>query len=541
MGSSTGIYVGTENINIVSLGGSFQRPRLVSFARAKLPNQTAWRSRVRVEGQVGLETAPPTQAEEPMIACVQTLLGKLGLTSPQVQAGLPAESVAIRYFQMPAIPPHERKTAIAFEAKKYLPFKLEELITDFQVIVRRADPTLMRIMFFGIKRSSSFMYAELFQASGFSALCLEPAPLSLMRLLRSSGQLGREEVAVLLLLEQDTATINIAHSDLLYLSRNVTLGPAGAPPGGPSGELLDALVNETRVSMDYYRRRFLGEPPVARVLVFGQPPDPARLEELSKALDLPVQMGDPFGKIAGANSVPPGLAVAAGLALRGLDKGGGVNLLAPEHRPQRQGLLKPFLVEAAACCAVLALWYGLSMADLQSWKQKVSQLRAQQVQPAQVTPGAPVAQLQETLASRDKEFRALQSFSQVQAKPSALLTSLSRLIPQEAWLRYTLLRDAPKEGPKGGPPTERHRLLRLAGGAFANDRDRELERVNQFLATLRQDSLFQSAFSEFSLDSVLRAPLGEDEVTEFQLSCASHPEDLKLEEERGRSRGRPRR
>ncbi|MBI3323526.1 MAG: hypothetical protein HYZ95_03575 [Candidatus Omnitrophica bacterium] len=538
MGSSTGIYIGTENIDIVSLGGSFQRPRLLSFARAKLPNQTAWRSQVRVEGQPSAEPAAPATTEEPMIACIQTLLAKLGLAAPQVQAGLPGESSVIRYFQMPAIPPHERKMAISFEAKKYLPFKLEELITDFQILTRHADPTIMRIMFFGIKRSSSFMYAELFRSCGVSALCLEPAPISLLRLLRSSGQLGREEVAVVLLLEQDTATINITRSDLLYLSRNVTIAAQAASPEGPSDALLDALVNESRVSMDYYRRRFLGEPAVTRVLVFGQPLEQSRLDEFSKALDLPVQPGDPFGRVAAAQSVPIGLAVATGLALRGLDRARGVNLLAPQHRPQGQGLLKPLLIEAAACSALLALWYGLSVADLQSWKQKLSQLQTQQVQPAQVPSGAPVTELRELLGAREKDLQVLQSFAAATARPSALLAGLSRLLPEEAWLRYAFLRDAGKEEAKGTVSTERRRVLRLVGNAFANDRDRELERINQFLATLRQDSLFSSAFSEFSLDSVQRNLFGEEEVTEFQLTCASHPEELLLEEQRGRAGGR---
>jgi len=134
MASTTGIYIGTDNIDVVSLTGTFQHPRLSSFARAKLPNPAAWRSQVRVEGQALQETGsiPAESAEQSVIACIQNLMGRLGFPQgSQAMAGLPSESVVIRYFQMPAIPPHERKMAIAFEAKKYLPFKLEDIVSDF--------------------------------------------------------------------------------------------------------------------------------------------------------------------------------------------------------------------------------------------------------------------------------------------------------------------------------------------------------------------------------------------------------------------------
>ncbi|MBI3322226.1 MAG: hypothetical protein HYZ94_00920 [Candidatus Omnitrophica bacterium] len=539
MPNSTGLYIGTEHVDIATLSGSFHRPQIVSFAQAKLPEHVAWRSQVRVEGQASTEPAPATlKTEEPMIACIRNILEKLALSAPQLYAGLPAESVVIRYFQMPAIPLHERKSAIAFEAKKYLPFKLEELITDFQATVRRADPALMRVMFFGIKRVSSFLYSELFRSCSVTPLCLEPAPLSIMRLLRSNKQLEAEEVAVLLLMEHDTATINIARNDLLYLSRNVTITPQGSAGENLLDDLLDALVNETRISTDYYRRRFLGEPAVTKVLVFGQTLDAGRLQELSKSLDLPVQMGTGIGRSAAEQPIPAGLAVAAGLALRAMEKAEGINLLAPELRSQGQGLLRPLAIEAAACGLLLALWYGFSVADLQSWGQKVSQLREQQAQPGQVSRGAAVAELQKILAAHEKEYRLLQSFAQQKAKPSTLLQRLSALMPESAWLRHALLRTTLKEPARVGAPADRRSILRLAGSVFADNRDLELQAANQFLATLRRDSLFRSFFSEFSLDSVQRARFGEEAVTGFEMTCASHPDGLKLEEEGGRQGGR---
>lgn len=544
MPSPIGIYFGTENVDVLSLSGTFQHPKILTFARSKLPDEKTWRNQTRVEGPETGMPASSTAAQESsqsIARVIQTILPKLGVNAVKAFISIPAESVVIRYFQMPTIPPHERKMAIAFEAKKYLPFKLEELITDYEVVTRRSDPALMRVMFFGIKRSSVAMYSSLFQTSEITPLCLEPAPISLMRLMRHTGQLGSGQVAAILHMEHDSATISIARDDLLYLSRNVSILPAGdGLTGGQEAplDLLEALVNETRVSVDYYRRRFLGEPSVQKVIVFGQEMDSKRISDLAGALDLPVVPGDPFSKMTGATALPPGLAVTAGLALRGMEKKPReINLLPPEQRRQGESLLKPLMAEVAAALALLGIWYGLSIADLNAQRQKVQILRAGQALPEQVSPESTNADLRQIKSTRDKETQVLKSISELPVKPSEILIQLSKLIPQEAWLQQVFFRESLQPS-----PSVRRRALRLIGTAYSSNRDVELQRTNDFLSALRSDKLFSGAFSEFSLDSVQRTQFQDEDVTEFLITCASHPEEMKKDFSSGSGparRGRP--
>ncbi|MBI3312204.1 MAG: pilus assembly protein PilM, partial [Candidatus Omnitrophica bacterium] len=495
-------------------------------------------NQLKVEGPEGSTALTPASTEwlQSIARVLQTMLSKLGAAAPRAYAALPSEAVVIRYFQMPAIPAHERKMAIAFEAKKYLPFKLEELIYDYEVVIRRTDPTLMRVMFFGIKRSSIETYLSLFHAAGVSPICLEPAPLCLMRLIRHSGQLAAGQVAALLYVEHDSATISIARPDILYLSRNVSITPTEEGGEDPSPGLLEALVNETRVSIDYYRRRFLGEPPVQKILFFGKSVDPKKAAELSAALDLPVESADPFAKITGAQAAPPGLAVVAGLALRGMDrKQKEINLLPSEQRRQAEGVVfKPLIWEAAAAILALAVWYGFSMADLNRLQQRLSSLSSQIAWPKGVSPSAGLDDLRQLKNARDQETRLFKELRDPNLETSELFSALSKQMPAETWLQYLLYRHTYK-------PREPHRrYLRLIGNAFTGNRDAELELVNQTLAAFRKDPLFISAFKEFSLDSVGRARFEEEDVTEFLLTCATNLEDIRRDSDRsGRIKGRP--
>ncbi len=536
MAASLAIYIGTESVDIISLAGSFQHPNLASFARARLPQQSWWREQVRVEGPQAAAAPPQAGAAAPVAEgsdaetiarSMQAMLAKLGLPSAKVYAAIASESVVIRCFQMPNIPLHERRMAIAFEAKKYLPFKLEELVTDYQVVIRRSDSTLMRVMFFGVKKSSVSAYSALFQSTKLLPFCLEPAPLCLMRLVRQNGQLPPGQVVAILSMEHDSATISIARDDLLYLSRNVSILTSGESGEGTPAELLEALLNETRVSIDYYRRRFLGEPAVSKILLFGKPEDQTRIQELFRSLELPVDVGDPFRKMTGGKMAPPGLGVAIGLALRGLDnKPGGINLLPPEQRRATQTLLKPAAVQVALAAVLLSAWYGFSSADLGGLQQRIEASRSRQIRLEGLPSTAGLAQLREVRSQGTREKQLLNTFSGFAAKPSFLLVELSHVMPQETWLEYMLVKTLTDDPSKGGAS---HRwILRLVGNASSTSREVELEKINQFLGGLQDNSVFKRSFTKFSMDSVQRGVFQKEEITRFRLTCASKPEDMKL-------------
>lgn len=523
MSSSVGLYLGTGSVDLVQLTGSFGHPRLVRWASS---------------------AAGDYASEEAMVGSLRTLLSREGLDSSRVHVAVASEAVVIRYFQMPTIPPHERKSAISFEAKKYLPFKLEELLTDFQVVLHRADPALMRVMFFGIKRNSLQTILSSLKAVNLVPLSVEVAPLSLLRLLRQTGQLSAAQVAALLLLERDSATISVTRGDLIYLSRNVAVvgpdesseqkGPEGEE--GPSPALWEALTSETRVSIDYYRRRFLGEPAVGKVILYGKELHRKRMAELSSALDLPVEVGDPYAQMTVSRDLPTRLAVAAGLALRGLEKREGqANLLPSEYRRDLEGLLKPVILELASVLLLLGLGYGLTLSDLNGWRQRILDLKDAQARSSLFRPGISLSDLQTSLENQTGRIRFLEKLSEGRREHVVLLSSLARLLPPEAWLQYARLEDTLQRKVReqtDSLPMERRHLLQLKGGSFMADRDKELEGIHRFFSALRADPAFQAAFPEFHVDSLQKGLYQEEEVTEFQFTCASRPEDLR--EETGR-------
>ncbi|MBI1953786.1 MAG: pilus assembly protein PilM [Candidatus Omnitrophica bacterium] len=528
---SVGLYIGSQSADVVSLSGSFQRPQLVHFGRVQLPKQGSWRSQTRLEeasGQAPDDPSVNASAEITALAgTLKTLLGHLKLSSnARLHIAIASEAVVIRYFQMPFIPSAERKVAVAFEAKKYLPFKLEELTADYQILTHKTEPNLMRVMFFGIKTETLSAFVSVFKTLELAPVSLEPASVSLMRLTRQTGQSGPSQAQAILSIERDTASINIARGNLLYLSRNVTI-PQPAAGEGLSQELMEALIQETRVSIDYYRRRFASEAEVSKVLVCTKEMEAEQLAEVTSALGgLPVELALPFKKISQAEEAPPGLAVATGLALRGFEKSQGppeVNLLPPSARSKSYDLIKISVAQAAAAVLLLFFWHQATHSNLAQLEGKLQALRLRQEPLEGLKASANISELEIARDGKSLELDFLKKVNGLRGEYANLLSSVEKLLPQEGWLTHLAMEDEFKGPAKKGRmfQADRYRLLTLSGAFYANNQRLEMEAVNNFLASLRTEKPFAAAYTEFSLDSVQRGEFRGEEVTEFHLTCSS--------------------
>jgi Tfp pilus assembly protein PilN len=252
---------------------------------------------------------------------------------------------------------------------------------------------------------------------------------------------------------------------------------------------------------------------------------------MAATLDLPVELGDPFKKLTGATKdVPLTGAIAIGLALRALEKKPGEpNLLPAESRGDMEGLLKPIGISAGAAVAILGLFTFLSMVDISSWEQKISTLKGQEISIRSAQAGTPLTDLQTIQTKQQAQLRFVRNVAQMAKDHTALLTEITKLLPEEAWLRYLSLDDSLQVKNAESMMFDRKKILRLSGGSYAQNPSKEFEGINNFLAALRANALFQRAFAGFNLDSVQRGIFQEEEVTEFRLTCSSNPEDAKSE------------
>lgn len=501
MADAVGLSLGPHALDLVQVAGGFARPRIVKIGH------------VTLAGPIPDGPEAAQALRDPLL----TLLRETGVTASKIHLGLAIEVAMIRYFQMPKLPATDRPTAIRFEAKKYLPFKLDELVSDFRVAILKSDPQVMRVMYYAVKKDVVSRALDTCRAAGLAPVSVETGLTSLMRALRRSRQLDPGKTQVLLAVDGDTASIAVVRHELIYLARNVTVAPpaAGETAGG-GGNVFAALLNEAVVSVDYYRRRFLGEPAVTNVIVSAEAASPQWLRELGDALELPVETAQVGQGIPGGDRLVGNTAIAFGLALRALDRPGAVNLLPGKSVPPAVPMARLVATEAAAAAAILALVY---LVQVQPVRRLTAQVASRQPPNAALgLPGSELTleRLQALLAERQGRLDTLERFRDDRGAAAAVLAELAAGLPEDLWLRAVAYRAATAAA---GTSPERRTSLTVAGAVHRPEGSAALDLVNAYVSALNNRPALARRAGSLAVTSVRRASVRAAlEVTDFELS-----------------------
>ena len=115
-----GIDIGSFSVKVVALEkGIFDKSQTLSYAIEYLPQQ-----------------ATAFQISE----CIKRTLSKAGITTLKVNISVSGPEVIFRYLQFPLLRDPEIVETIKLEWDKYIPFKLEEVIWDFEILNIISDP-----------------------------------------------------------------------------------------------------------------------------------------------------------------------------------------------------------------------------------------------------------------------------------------------------------------------------------------------------------------------------------------------------------------
>ncbi len=503
--STTGIYVGSREVYIAQVKGTLFGPRLIKFGKAEI--------------QLSDQSDEAAQRQA-ILQAIKRVVRENNVTTRQVFTALPGKDVLIRYFQMPRIPKAEWETAIRFEAKKYIPFKIEELMWDFHVVLPKDKDAKMDITFVAVRIQTAQSYISLLKQAGLNPVVLEPAPFSLLRLFALGNQLAKDKPTAIVDVDYGIADINIVKDKICYLTRDVSL-PLEA-------ELIfDNLLNEIRMSLDYYEKLFPAEM-INKILLCGE----AELKDwdktLAQDLKLPVEKANPAKALKIHKVSPPlSMSVAIGLGLRGLSKTiAEVNLYhIREVKPKaavtkevfkltaktRQVIFRAALLSCVGLVTLHLLMY-YRIGEQRKELEKVESLRPKIDLPIESLSYLEMEELRTRLENR---LSVLNLIIAKRTFRTNQFNELAKIIPPDIWLTKLSFSE--------GLSRDNNiiRSLTIRGAAYCKDPVEEIGIVTKFVSNLKENKEFSRAFKEIKLDSVGSEELKGKSVKNFVITCVT--------------------
>ena len=267
-------------------------------------------------GGIGLTGFASTKIgnQNETIYAIKEILRHANFKACRCVTSVSGRSVIVRYVTMAQMPEEDLRQAIKFEADKYIPFEVDEVIMDTQILedtVGDSDQPEMKVLLVAVRKSLIEEHLALLQEAGVQSQIIDVDAFALGNAFevraRSQGGLPPEKVVALIDIGANKTNINILKGPVSYFTREVYLAGNDfteavsrkfnldtqeaerlkCDPGDQAPEIeeailptLDDLGNEIQLSFDYFENQF--DRVVEEVYISG---GSARLPGLQRAFE----------------------------------------------------------------------------------------------------------------------------------------------------------------------------------------------------------------------------------------------------------------
>jgi Tfp pilus assembly PilM family ATPase len=476
-----------------------------------------------------------------LLESLQKNIRNQNFSTSEVYLSLPSREVIVRWIVIPFMKSTDIQGVVSFEARKYIPFPLEELVyTYYPSPFTKDGLKQIGILLIAIRKTAFDYYINVLTQSGLNVVYSEPSSMSLVRALVLRKTIDIAQTVAIINIVKDYGELIITSNGFVKFIRDfkITL-PAQIDSPEAKDAVQTKLFSELRLSLDFFSRQHT-DSEVSKVIAFADVLNPSVCAAVSEDLGIPVQLVTPLQILPGID-LGVDLVNAFGTALSGnvtnvidfnLCVGEGGNKQEALRKEQQRKKTPPVVIPviAGAVCAAVVFfsWAGLEM----TLKQKQDAVQALSERLG-VFAEIPLSEIEAKKNEEAKKKAALDSLP-LHSDLVPLLIRLIDLMPPGVWFesmkvsfneQASLKRsksssdDGDKKQRSNYYPVEKSRRVQISGYAYLNDTNTEFRKVNDFLVVLRDDGLFSAGFKAIKLGTLQSEKKQSQQVTSFTLDC----------------------
>jgi type IV pilus assembly protein PilM len=291
-------------------------------------------------------------------SAISKIFAEHAFKAKQVATSVSGHSVIVKKISMQAMDEPELGEAVRNEAAQYIPFDMNDVNVDYQVLADNADGPNIDVLLVAVKKDKVLNYTNALQLSGRQPAIVDIDSFALQNCFEYNYDPAPNSTTALLNIGASVMNINIVRGSMPLFTRDVSVGgnqytdslqkeldlsfddaealKLGKKVGTVSEDaklpilqqVTEIIVLEIQKTFDFFRATASGEH-IERIYVAGGSSQvPGLMEALRQEFSIPVEALNPFLKIVppigeGADLIERNssqLAVAVGLALRSFEK-----------------------------------------------------------------------------------------------------------------------------------------------------------------------------------------------------------------------------
>jgi len=346
--SIVGLDIGSSSVKVVECAARSKGIDLQNIGVAPLPSEAI------VQGAFLNCSA--------IVDSIQEAMELAGIKARNVATAVSGHSVIVKKISLPQMSRDELEESIRWEAEQYIPFDINEVNLDFQILDGAETEGQMDVLLVAAKKDLIDDYIQVISDAGLNLAVLDIAAFAVENAFSANYDANPDEVVALVNIGSQVVNINIVADGVPAFTRDISTGgnvyteeiqkalsisweeaermKIGGRGEGESQEVVpqeveqamravtETILGEISRSLDFFAAT-AAESRIARVYLSG---GGAKVSGLDAAFqgktNLPVEILNPLAKVipsarfetAFLEQVGPSLAVSIGLGLRRMDE-----------------------------------------------------------------------------------------------------------------------------------------------------------------------------------------------------------------------------
>lgn len=254
------------------------------------------------------------RSKENIIEAVKRTVASAGMKVQSVTISVSGQGAVVRQVLFPKMSENELKSALQFEAEKHIPFNINEVYIDAQVIDQNAEGNKMKVLIVASKKDLVDEYLGYVKEAGLEAEAIDCDSIAVTNaFIFNNPGLGKDKTIALLNIGASMTIVCILKNETLNFTRDIPL----------EVNSVDTLENQIRLSFDYYENQF-GKGIDGIYVSGGGAREAALLQRFSQAFAIEVSAWEPTKNLSispkvdaqALREISGQLAVCVGLAIR---------------------------------------------------------------------------------------------------------------------------------------------------------------------------------------------------------------------------------
>jgi len=205
---SLGVDIGTKVIRVVELSGRKEKLVLENYGEVNL--DVACKEFFRSFDKKNLNPSVDN-----ISAALKAIIEETGIKTKKVVFSLPDFATFFTTFELPPMSKKEIASAIGFEARKYIPLPLSELVLDWQLMSKDPSPKEnSKVLVMAVPKIIVEQYKTIAEQAGLELTALEAEAMALKRAVINE----KEPISCLLEIGFQSTNINIVDGGFMKMS-----------------------------------------------------------------------------------------------------------------------------------------------------------------------------------------------------------------------------------------------------------------------------------------------------------------------------------